>query len=161
MAKNKNKNNNNYDKICLTGRGWDGISPPCPDRLWCPPILLSNEYRGFFSGDKAARGVKLTTHLQLVPRSRKHGSIYPFSHMSSWRNVQLVKHRDKFIVNWDSICICTGSELHRNVCREGNAAYWGTPGSRVRLNIADEWRPVFRTLFPRAAIEIRLIRSGG
>jgi hypothetical protein len=25
---------------------------------------------GFFSGSKAARGVKLTTHLQLVPRSR-------------------------------------------------------------------------------------------
>jgi hypothetical protein len=32
------------------------------------------------------RGVKLTTHLQLVPRSRKCGSIHPLPHTSSWRN---------------------------------------------------------------------------
>jgi hypothetical protein len=30
-----------------------------PDRLWCPPSLLSNGYWGLFP-----RGVKLTTHLQ-------------------------------------------------------------------------------------------------
>jgi hypothetical protein len=29
-------------------------------------------------------GVKLTTHLQLVPRSRKHGFVYPLPHMPSW-----------------------------------------------------------------------------
>jgi hypothetical protein len=40
--------------------------------------------------------VKLTTHLQLVPRSRKYGSIYPHPHTPSWRNAQLVKHRDNF-----------------------------------------------------------------
>jgi hypothetical protein len=31
--------------------------------------------------------VKLTTHLQLVPRSRKCGSIHPLPHTSSWCNV--------------------------------------------------------------------------
>jgi hypothetical protein len=29
-------------------------------------------------------GVKLTTHLQLVPRTRKSGSIHPLPHMPSW-----------------------------------------------------------------------------
>jgi hypothetical protein len=31
-------------------------------------------------------GVKLTTHLKLVPRSRKNGSIHPLRHTSSWRS---------------------------------------------------------------------------
>jgi hypothetical protein len=47
-------------------------SPCCPDRLWGPPSLLSNGSRQL-----SCRDVKLTTHLQLVPRSRKRGSIHP------------------------------------------------------------------------------------
>jgi hypothetical protein len=49
---------------------------PCrPDRLWGSPDLLSNGYRGLFFQGKSGRSVKLTTHLQLMPRSRKYGSI--------------------------------------------------------------------------------------
>jgi hypothetical protein len=49
-------------------------SPRLPDRLWGPP----NRGGGLFP-----RGVKLTTHLQLVPRSRKRGSIHPLPHTPS------------------------------------------------------------------------------
>jgi hypothetical protein len=37
------------------------------------------------TGGSFRRDVKLTTHLHLVPRSRKRGSIYPLSHTPSWR----------------------------------------------------------------------------
>jgi hypothetical protein len=45
-----------------------------------PPNLFSNGYREW-----SGRGVKLTTHLQLLPRSRKCGSVHPLSHAPSWR----------------------------------------------------------------------------
>jgi hypothetical protein len=61
-------------------------SPYSPNRLRGPPNLPSNEYK------------ELTTRLQLVPMSRKHGSIHALSHTSSWRSAKLVKHRDKFIL---------------------------------------------------------------
>jgi hypothetical protein len=70
-----------------------------PDRLWCPPSLLSNRYRGLLFPGSSGRGVKLTTHLQLVPRSRKYGSIYPLTHTPSWRSASLVRHRD------NSLCL--------------------------------------------------------
>jgi hypothetical protein len=54
-----------------------------PDRLWGPPSLLSNGYR------------ELTTHLQLVPRSRKYGSNHPLPHTSSWCSRLLVKHGEQ------------------------------------------------------------------
>jgi hypothetical protein len=43
---------------------------------------------------------------------------------------------------------------------EWNAAYWETVETRVYLDIAGEWRPVFSSLFSRAAVEIRIIRFG-
>jgi hypothetical protein len=56
-----------------------------PNRLWGPSNLLSNGCGGAHSpsrGGGTGRGMKLTTHLQLVPRSRKRGSIHP-PHMPS------------------------------------------------------------------------------
>jgi hypothetical protein len=42
-------------------------SPRCPDKLWVPTSLLSNGYRGLFPRSYTDQGVKLSTHLQLVP----------------------------------------------------------------------------------------------
>jgi hypothetical protein len=58
-----------------------------PPIQWVPDALSPGE---------SGQGVKLTTHLQLVPRSRKCGSIHPLPHTPSWRNASLVKHRDNF-----------------------------------------------------------------
>jgi hypothetical protein len=59
-------------------------SPRRPGRLWGPHNLLYNGYRGLFPREYSGRGVKLTTHLQLVPRSIICGSIYPLPHTPSW-----------------------------------------------------------------------------
>jgi hypothetical protein len=56
-------------------------SSHCPDQFCDPPSLLSNEYWGCFHWGLS---VKLTTHLQLMQRSRICGSTYPLPHMSSW-----------------------------------------------------------------------------
>jgi hypothetical protein len=41
---------------------------------------------GALSPGESSRGVKLTTHLQLVPRSRKYESIHPLPHTPSRRS---------------------------------------------------------------------------
>jgi hypothetical protein len=39
----------------ILGGDWNFFFSPHPDRLWGPPSLISNRYRGSFTGDKAAR----------------------------------------------------------------------------------------------------------
>jgi hypothetical protein len=52
--------------------------------------------RGSFPGGKSGRGMKLTTHLHLVSRSKECVEIYLHSlNTSSWRGAQL-KHRENF-----------------------------------------------------------------
>jgi hypothetical protein len=42
-----------------------------------PPSFLTNGYQGLFLWGQSGRGVKLTTHLHLVPRSRMRRAIPP------------------------------------------------------------------------------------
>jgi hypothetical protein len=55
-------------------------------RLTQPPVQLVPGGGAFSPGWLSGRDVNLTTHLQLVPRSRKRGSIHPLPHTSSWRS---------------------------------------------------------------------------
>jgi hypothetical protein len=49
--------------------------------------------QGFFPRDKSSRGVKLTTLLQLLLRSRKNVSSHPLPRIFH----DIVKHKDKLI----------------------------------------------------------------
>jgi hypothetical protein len=69
-----------------------------PDRLSGPPNLQSNGKRGPLPQRKRAQALKLTTHVQLVPRRRKRGSIGPLPHKSLWRSVHFLKRMDNFTV---------------------------------------------------------------
>jgi len=60
-------------------------------RLVLGPTQPSIQFvrRLFPTGVKAAGGVKLTTHLHLVPRLRMRGYIHPLPHTSSWGGAYL------------------------------------------------------------------------
>jgi hypothetical protein len=59
------------DRGSITGRGKGFLLQSlCPDQLWGPPSLLYNGYQGSFPGVKRGRSVTLTTHPNVVPRSR-------------------------------------------------------------------------------------------
>jgi hypothetical protein len=80
-------------------------SPQRPDRLWGPPSLLSNGYRRFFPVGQSGRGVNLTAHLHLVPRSklvglhlhspiRLNGLVLNLQHLIQlWEPATLEQHR--------------------------------------------------------------------
>jgi len=79
------------------GCSWEFFSPPPrPDRLWGPYSFLSKGYQGLFPWGYSRRGVKLTTHLHLVPRSRMRGAIRPLPQYALWRGAQLKNRRDNF-----------------------------------------------------------------
>jgi len=55
----------------IHGKGWNGIfflSAIASRPTLGPPSLLLNEHRGLFPCGLSSRGVKLTTHLHLMPR---------------------------------------------------------------------------------------------
>jgi hypothetical protein len=54
---------------------WGSRFSSRPDRSWGPPSLLQNGYRVFPGGIKCGRGVLLTTHHNLVPRSWKSRAV--------------------------------------------------------------------------------------
>jgi hypothetical protein len=63
--------------------------PYHPDLIWHSSNLLYNGHRGLFPRGQSGRRVKLTTHLQLVPRSRKRGSMNPLPHSLRLHDVVL------------------------------------------------------------------------
>jgi hypothetical protein len=73
--------------FCITSRS--ALRPTQPPVRWAPGII---------SQGLSGKGVKLTAHLQLMPRSRTLESIHPLSHTSSWHSAQLVKYRDIFTI---------------------------------------------------------------
>jgi hypothetical protein len=62
-------------KVRFPAGGWEFFSsPPRPERFWGSPSLLSNGYQGLFPWGPSGRGVKLTTHLHLVTKSKNEWS---------------------------------------------------------------------------------------
>jgi hypothetical protein len=91
-------------------------SPRRPDRFWGPPSLLSIGYRGSFAGVKRPG---LTTHPQLVPRSRIRGSIHPLPHTPSWHSAYLL------LFHWHDVpSICTLRYFGLNWRCDHSATFW-------------------------------------
>jgi hypothetical protein len=86
------------------GRGRDFFSPLlCPDRLWGPPSLLSNGYRGLLSlGSKLLRGEANHSHSSSTEIKNAWGAITPLPQYAfmAWC---LVKHRDFIFLPFCSV----------------------------------------------------------
>jgi hypothetical protein len=81
--------------VAITTKQWE-FEARWGQEFWLPHVVQTGSgghptFRpmgtgGFFPGGKSCRGVKLTTRLQLVPRSRIRGSIHPLPYTSSRRS---------------------------------------------------------------------------
>jgi hypothetical protein len=59
-----------------------------PDRLWCPPSLLSNGYRGaLYTGGKAAGREAYHSPPDSAEVKENVDLIHPLPHTPSWRSV--------------------------------------------------------------------------
>jgi hypothetical protein len=88
--------------------------------------LLSNGCR------ESGRGVKVTTHLHLVPRSRMV-ELYFHSPMSSWYSTYLIKHRDSvpFFTFYSPEILHGGTgEIHGGLIRIRTGSIWNARQSR-------------------------------
>jgi hypothetical protein len=56
----------------------------CPGQFWGPCRLLYNGDWGLFPQDYSSQGMKLTTPLHLLPKSRMVELYFPLPDMSSW-----------------------------------------------------------------------------
>jgi hypothetical protein len=76
----------------IPGRGNDGTFSslqPHPDQHWGPPSLLPNKYQELLVQEYSGWGMKLTTHLHLVPKLRMYGATLPPPNTSSWHGTEL------------------------------------------------------------------------
>jgi hypothetical protein len=94
-----------------------------------------------YSGDKAARGLKLAIQLDVVSKLRVHGAVPPLPHTSSWRDAELsmfacytlglfVFEPSKRDINFRADLI---SGIEWNCCPLD--MNWGTPASEVLCKI--------------------------
>jgi hypothetical protein len=133
-------------------RRWEFFSsPPRPDRLWGPLSLLSNGYQGPFRWRRSGRGVKLATHLLLVPRSKN-----AWSHISTpqytfiaWCSVKaqgqlyLLYFSQKNGQNWDVSTLNTMKISHQNLIIFRNTfkyrEYWDALKTLSNKSCSHSW----------------------
>jgi len=85
------------------------------ERLWGPPSLLSNGYQGPFPWGHSGLGVKLNTHLHLVPRSKNEWSYTSTPYTPSWSGAPL-KHRDNFTFTYFRIQLWVKFVFSKTCC---------------------------------------------
>ena len=84
----------------IPGRDKRFFSSNRTDQLWGPPNLLINEKQGLLPQSKVARGMKLTSHLQVVPRVRMCGAVLLLPFAPLWHA------QEQVYLMWSRMCPC-------------------------------------------------------